>query len=164
MKLKKLIGFVLKRPWQPSGKPLRWVEGKADIVERFLLETMLGFIDKALKENIITSEEAGRLRERYTLRWRQLSQAFENHTAEETIQRLIKMKQLLQQEYESKLRYLEEQIKDVQENFNQSVKGENFLNSKGGGFNAEGMSELKSLRAELLTAIERLEAMDRELR
>ncbi|MEM2902258.1 MAG: hypothetical protein QXO32_05955 [Candidatus Bathyarchaeia archaeon] len=161
VKLKKLVGFVLKKSWQSGEKPLRKVKGESDRVERVLLETMLGFIDKALKENIITPEEAFQLRERYASRWRELNRVLNIQPTEETLQRLIKMKQLLQQEYESKLKYLEEQIKVARENFHHLIKGGNRLNRVEMAFNPQGLNELGALRSELLAAIERLEAMDK---
>ena len=159
IKLKKLARFVLKRPWRSGEKSLRKVKGESDQVEYVLLETMLSFIDKALKENIITPSEADQLRERYASRWRELNRVLNTQPAEEKLQRLIKMKQLLQQEYESKLNYLEEQIRGARENFHQLTR--NRLSRVEKAFNAQGLNELGALRSELLAAIERLEAMDR---
>jgi hypothetical protein len=157
--LRELIGAVLKKTRRPSEKPVK-AEVEAGVVERVVLEATLEFIDKALKERIITPMHAGQLRERYASRWRELNQAFKGYMAEDTLQRLVKMKRLLEQEYEAKLHYLEDQIKAVQENFNPTTVGKSPSSMKEARFNPEE-GELKALKGELLTAIERLEAMDR---
>ena len=163
--LKKLRAFIknLKKDSTLSPeKPGLETNYRMFAVERAIIENALESIEVAARKNIVSPGEAKLLKDKYDLRLQELNQSIGKYVIASELRRLEEIKQQMRKEYESKISHLETQIKDVGKSSLQS--GESRIKTAyrktRGNLKVTQTERLKTLKDELLSAIERLEKMD----